>query len=204
MDLGIGILTLFCRDEGRRAAMLNSIGPVWHANLTWLVVLGGLLFGAFPLAYGLILSALYIPLVLMLWGLIFRGVSLDFRGEARSKRPWNLGFGLGSLLAALAQGFILGALVSGFKVEGRAFAGGVWDWLNPLAALVALGVLCAYLLLGATYLILKTEGEVGKRPAPRPWWRPGRCSSSLRPRLLGHLQISFPGPAAGSSGRPCG
>lgn len=162
-DLGIGILTLFSRNEGRRAAMLNSIGPVWHANLTWLVVLGGLLFGAFPLAYGLILSALYIPLVLMLWGLIFRGVSFDFRAEARHKHPWNLGFGLGSLLAALAQGFIVGALVSGLKIEGRAFAGGVWDWLNPLAALVTLGVLCAYLLLGATYLILKTAGEVREK-----------------------------------------
>ncbi|MFI5330376.1 MAG: cytochrome d ubiquinol oxidase subunit II [Desulfobaccales bacterium] len=162
-DLGIGILTLFCRNEARRSAMMNSIGPVWHANLTWLVVLGGLLFGAFPLAYGLLLSALYIPLVLMLWGLIFRGVSFDFRAEARRQRPWTLGFGLGSLLAALAQGFIVGALVSGLKVEGREFTGGVWDWLNPLAALVALGVLCAYLLLGAAYLILKTEGEVREK-----------------------------------------
>ena len=90
-DLGIGILTLFCRDEARRAAMLNSIGPVWHANLTWLVVLGGLLFGAFPLAYGVILSALYIPLVLMLWGLIFRGVSFDFRAEARHQAPLEPG-----------------------------------------------------------------------------------------------------------------
>ncbi|MCL4501896.1 MAG: cytochrome d ubiquinol oxidase subunit II [Deltaproteobacteria bacterium] len=159
-DLGIGILSLFCRHEGRREIMLNSIGPSWHANLTWLVILGGLLFGAFPLAYSVILSALYIPLVLMLWGLIFRGVSLDFRGEARNRRLWNLGSGLGSLLTALAQGFILGALVSGLRVEGRAFAGGVWDWLNPLAALVALGVLFAYLLLGATYLILKSGGEV--------------------------------------------
>jgi len=159
-DLGIGILSLFCRDEAQRSTMMNSIGPVWHANLTWLVVLGGLLFGAFPLAYGVILSALYIPLSLMLLGLIFRGVCFDFREEARNKRPWNLGFGQGSLTAALAQGFIVGALISGFKVEGRVFAGGVWDWLNPLAALVALGLVCGYLLLGATYLIIKTEGEV--------------------------------------------
>jgi len=161
-DLGIGILSLFCRDEDQRAAMLKSIGPVWHANLTWLVVLGGLFFGAFPLAYGVVLSALYIPLVIMLWGLICRGVSFDFRGEALNKRPWNLGFGLGSLTAALAQGFIVGAFVGGFQVQDRVFAGGVWDWLNPLPALLALGLLCAYLLLGATYLIMKTEGAVQK------------------------------------------
>ena len=159
-DLGIGILSRFCRDEAQRTAMLNSIGPVWHANLTWLVVLGGLWFGAFPLAYGVVLSALYLPLSLMLLGLIFRGVAFDFREEARHKRPWNLGFGLGSLLAALAQGFIVGAFVGGFQVEDRVFAGGVWDWLSPGAALVAFGLLCAYLLLGATYLIIKTEGEV--------------------------------------------
>ena len=159
-DLGIGILTLFCRDEAQRSTMMNSIGPVWHANLTWLVVLGGLLFGAFPLVYGMVLAALYIPLSLMLLGLIFRGVSFDFREEARHKRPWNLGFGLGSLTAALAQGFIVGGYLSGFQVQGREFTGGVWDWLSPLSALVALGLLCAYLLLGATYLILKTDGEV--------------------------------------------
>jgi len=159
-DLGIGIFSLFCRDEDQRSTMLGSIGPVWHANLTWLVVLGGLLFGAFPLAYGVILSGLYIPLVIMLFGLIIRGVSFEFREEARHKFPWNLGFGLGSLTAALAQGFMVGGLVSGLKVEGRVFAGGVWDWFSPGAALVALGLLCSYLLLGATYLILKTAGEV--------------------------------------------
>lgn len=159
-DLGIGILTLFCREERERAAMLNSIGPVWHANLTWLVVLGGLFFGAFPLAYGVVLSASYLPLAAMLLGLIFRGVSFDFREEAQSKLPWNLGFGLGSLTAALAQGFILGSLAVGLRVQGREFAGGVWDWLNPGAALLALGLVAAYLLLGASYLIMKTAGEV--------------------------------------------
>ncbi len=159
-DLGIGVLSVFCRGETERDAMLAGIGPVWHANLTWLVVLWGLLFGAFPLAYGVILSALYLPLMIMLLGLIFRGVSLDFRAEAQRKLPWNLALGLGSLAAALAQGFMAGSLVSGFNMLGREFAGGVWDWLNPLAALVALGLLCAYLLLGAAYLILKTEGKV--------------------------------------------
>ncbi len=159
-DLGIGMLSLLTRNEEHLDLMMGSIGPVWHANLTWLVVLGGLFFGAFPLAYGVIFSALYIPLIVMLFGLIFRGVSFDFREEARHKSVWNLSFGLGSLAAALAQGFALGAFVSGFHLDGTRFAGSVWDWLNPLAALIALGVLSGYVLLGSTYLIMKTEGEV--------------------------------------------
>jgi len=174
LDLGIGFFTLFCRDEAQRATMLNAIGPVWHANLTWLVVVGGLLFGAFPLAYGVVLSALYLPLAVMLLGLIFRGISFEFREEARRKLPWNLGFGLGSLTAALAQGFILGSLVSGFRVQGGQFAGGVWDWLSPGAALVALGLTGAYLLLGACYLIMKTAGEVQEKA-----YRYGRAAAWL-------------------------
>jgi len=159
-DLGVGIISLFARDENRRAVLMRSIGPVWHANLTWLVVLGGLLFGAFPLAYGVILSALYIPIVIMLFGLIFRGVSFDFRAEARRQGPWNLAFGWGSLVAALAQGFAVGGFLSGFRVQGGRFVGSVWDWLNPCAALLALALVSGYLLLGACYLIMKTEGEI--------------------------------------------
>ncbi len=172
-DLGIGILSLFTRDENRRGKLMGSIGPVWHANLTWLVVLGGLLFGAFPLAYGVIFSALYIPVIVMIFGLVFRGVSFEFREEAREKGIWNLAFGLGSLTAALAQGLAVGGFLSGLKMEGTKFAGGVWDWLNPFAVLVALGLVCAYLLLGATYLILKTEGDVqhdGYRHAQTAAW----------------------------------
>ncbi|MFZ5447164.1 MAG: cytochrome d ubiquinol oxidase subunit II [Thermodesulfobacteriota bacterium] len=158
-DLGIGILSLFTQDENRRSLLMGSIGPVWHANLTWLVVLGGLFFGAFPLAYGVIFSALYIPVILMVIALAFRGVSFDFREESQDKRPWNLAFGLGSLIAALAQGFALGGFLSGFKMQGDNFVGGVWDWLNPFAALVALALLGGYVLLGATWLILKTAGD---------------------------------------------
>lgn len=159
-DLGVGIISLFMQGENRRAVLMGSIGPVWHANLTWLVVLGGLLFGAFPLAYGLILSALYIPIIIMLFGLIFRGVSLEFRQEARRQGRWSLAFGWGSLVAALAQGFVLGGFLSGFKVAAGHFAGSVWDWLNPLAALVALALVSGYLVLGAAYLVMKTAGEI--------------------------------------------
>jgi cytochrome bd ubiquinol oxidase subunit II len=158
--LGVGIISLVAGANNRRGVMMGSIGPVWHANLTWLVVLGGLLFGAFPLAYGLILSALYIPIIVMLFGLIFRGVSFDFRQEARRPGPWTLAFGLGSLVAALAQGFVVGGFISGFKIEAGRFVGSVWDWLNPGAALIALALVSGYVLLGATYLILKTTGEV--------------------------------------------
>jgi cytochrome d ubiquinol oxidase subunit II len=159
-DLGVGILSLLTRDEERRSLLMGSIGPVWHANLTWLVVAGGLFFGVFPRAYGVIFSALYIPVIVMLFGLIFRGVAFDFREEARSKTSWNLAFGLGSLVAALAQGCVVGGFLSGIKMAGQEFAGGVWDWLNPFAALIALGLVFGYVLLGATYLIAKTAGEI--------------------------------------------
>jgi cytochrome d ubiquinol oxidase subunit II len=159
-DLGAGILFLWTRDERRRSLILGALGYTWHANQTWLVVLGGLLFGAFPLAYGMLLSALYIPIGLMLLGLILRGVSFEFREEARHKVFWNLAFGGGSLLAALAQGFVLGGVLSGWHLAGDPYAGGVWDWLNPFTLLVSVGLVFGYLQLGATYLIIKTEPEM--------------------------------------------
>ena len=165
-DLGVGILSLLTRDERRRSILMGSIGPVWHANLTWLVVLGGVFFGAFPVAYGVIFSALYIPVFVMIIALAFRGVSFDFREEAQDQGPWNLAFGLGSLAAALAQGFAVGGFLGGLNLAGDRFVGGVWDWLNPFAALVALGLLCGYVLLGATYLIVKTEGDLQQRLLP--------------------------------------
>lgn len=162
-DLGVGILSLSSRDEEDRSLVLGSIGPVWHASQTWLVVLGGLLFGAFPLAYGLILSALYIPVYLMLFGLILRAVSLEFREEASKKKPWSLACGGSSLLAATAQGLVLGSLLQGLKIDGHTFAGNVWDWLQPFPILAAVGLVCGYGLLGATYLICKTEGDRQRR-----------------------------------------
>ena len=173
-DLGVGILSLFCRDEARRSVLIGSIGPVWHANLTWLVVLGGVLFAAFPLAYGLILSSLYIPILAMLFGLIFRGVSIEFREQARRKMFWNFSFGAGSLLATLAQGFALGGYLNGLPVQGDHFAGSVFDWLHPFAALIALGLTCGYMLLGAAYLVFKTEGELQEasrgQARKAAWW----------------------------------
>ena len=162
-DLGIGILSLFSRGEQERSLYLQAIEPVWDANETWLVLFGGMLFGAFPIGYGLLLSALYLPILLVLTGLIFRAVSFGFRAHSRDGRGWGLAFGLGSLAATLGQGFFLGGFLSGLQVEGTLFAGSVWAWLNPLAALVAAGVMAGYLLLGSGYLALKTRGEVQAR-----------------------------------------
>ena len=159
-DLGAGILFLWTRDERRRGLILGALGYTWHANQTWLVVLGGLLFGAFPLAYGMVLSALYLPFGLMLLGLILRGVSFEFREEAHHKVFWNWAFGGGSLLAALAQGFVVGGVLSGWHLAGDTYAAGVWDWLNPFTLLVSVGLVFGYLQLGATYLIIKTEPEM--------------------------------------------
>ncbi len=159
-DLGAGVLYLWTRDERRRDFILGAMGYTWHANQTWLVVLGGLLFGAFPLAYGVLLSALYIPIGLMLLGLILRGVSFEFREEAHNKVFWNLAFGGGSLLAALAHGFVLGGVLSGLNMAGDTYVGGVWDWLNPFTLLVSVGLVFGYLQLGSTYVIIKTEPEM--------------------------------------------
>ena len=139
---------------------MGSIGPVWHANLTWLVVLGGLLFGAFPVAYGVIFSALYLPVFAMIIALAFRGVSFDFREEAQDQGPWNLAFGLGQPGGRSGPGLCGGRLPRRPQAAGDRFVGGVWDWLNPFAAVVALALLCAYVLLGATWLIMKTDGDV--------------------------------------------
>jgi cytochrome d ubiquinol oxidase subunit II len=160
-DLGAGILSLFAnRDERHKSAAARSLGSVWEANETWLVILGGALFGAFPPAYSIVLHALYIPILAMLAGLILRDHAAD-------KTPWNLAFGVGSLLAALAQGFALGALIQGMTVSGHQFKGTIWDWLSPFSTLVAAGVVAGYSLLGATYLILKTEGSLQIRSARR-------------------------------------
>ena len=166
-DLGVGILALLACDEERRGTMMASLGSVWDANETWLVVLGGALFGAFPLVYAVALHALYIPITLMIFGLIFRGVAFEFHEHARRKALWGVAFGAGSLIAATMQGLALGGIISGISVVDGAFAGGIWDWLNPFALLVAVGVVCGYALLGATYLILKTGGELQARSYQR-------------------------------------
>jgi cytochrome bd ubiquinol oxidase subunit II len=160
-DLGVGILSLTSSDDERRSILMTSLGNVWDANETWLVLMGGALFGAFPLAYGTILTALYIPIMMMLFGLIFRAVAFEFREHSTRKYFWNLAFGAGSFLAALAQGFALGSVLEGIAVdEAGHFIGGTWDWLDWKTTLVALTLIQGYVLIGSTYLIAKTEGEL--------------------------------------------
>ncbi len=160
-DLGVGILSLTSSNEERRGILMTSLGNIWDANETWLVLMGGALFGAFPLAYGTILSALYIPIFGMLFGLIFRAVAFEFREHSDNKLFWNVAFGVGSFLAALSQGFALGSILEGIAVdEAGHFVGTMWDWLDWRSLLVALTLIQGYVLIGSTYLILKTEGEL--------------------------------------------
>jgi len=161
-DLGIGILFPFVKGEGDRDVMMNTVAPVWDGNETWLVMGGAALFGAFPLAYAVVLSALYLPLMLMLVGLIFRGVAFEFRFKAKADKRhlWDKAFIGGSLAATFFQGVALGAFIEGFKVVDRQYAGGTLDWLTPFSLFSGLGLIVAYALLGCTWLIMKTEGKL--------------------------------------------
>ena len=163
-DLGIGILfTTLKVGTGRNRAM-NSIAPVWDGNETWLVLGGGGLMAAFPLAYAVILPATYPLIIAMLLGLIFRGVAFEFRWrDPRHQKFWDFAFFGGSLTAALAQGMILGALLQGIRVADRAYAGSWWDWLTPYTLLTGIGVVAGYALLGACWLIWKLQGDVQER-----------------------------------------
>jgi cytochrome d ubiquinol oxidase subunit II len=160
-DLGVGVLFPFFEDQHERNIMTNSIAPVWDGNETWLVLGGGGLMAVFPLAYATVLPALYVPIILMLLGLIFRGVAFEFRFRTKRWRPvWDWGFALGSITAAFMQGIALGALVQGIKIADRQYAGGWWDWLSPFSILTGLAVVVGYALLGATWLNLKTVGPL--------------------------------------------
>jgi cytochrome d ubiquinol oxidase subunit II len=150
-DLGVGILFPTAKTEIDRDTMMNSVAPIWDGNETWLVLGGGGLFAVFPLAYAVIMPALYMPITLMLLALMFRGVAFEYRWRtSRWKRVWDVAFFGGSLLAAFMQGIALGALVQGIKIEGRAYAGGWWDWLTPFSVLTGVAVVIGYTLLGAT------------------------------------------------------
>ncbi len=158
-DLGIGILFPGFEVGAERDAAMNSIAPVWDGNETWLVLGGGGLFAAFPLAYAIILPATYPLVIAMLLGLVFRGVAFEFRWrDPVHRRWWDRAFMLGSLVAAIAQGMMLGAILQGIRVVGRAFAGGWLDWLTPFTVLTGISVAVGYALLGATWLIGKTDG----------------------------------------------
>ncbi|MBF8757354.1 cytochrome d ubiquinol oxidase subunit II [Pseudomonas guariconensis] len=164
-DLGIGMLFPFVKDARDRDVMMNTVAPVWDGNETWLILGGAALFGAFPLAYAVVLEALYLPLILMLIGLIFRGVAFEFRFKAKpaKRHLWDKAFIWGSLAATFSQGVALGAFIEGIKVVERKYAGGALDWLTPFSLFCGLGLVVAYTLLGCTWLVMKTEGALQQR-----------------------------------------
>jgi cytochrome d ubiquinol oxidase subunit II len=164
-DLGIGMLFPFVKDASDRDVMMNTVAPVWDGNETWLILGGAALFGAFPLAYAVVLEALYLPLILMLIGLIFRGVAFEFRFKAKpaKRHLWDKAFIWGSLVATFSQGVALGAFIEGIKVVERKYAGGALDWLTPFSLFCGLGLVVAYTLLGCTWLVMKTEGPLQQR-----------------------------------------
>jgi cytochrome d ubiquinol oxidase subunit II len=162
-DLGVGILFPFVREQANRDRMINAIAPVWDGNETWLVLGGGGLFAVFPLAYSIIMPALYAPFMIMLLALVFRGVAFEFRWKSRDHRNlWDIAFWVGSLTATFAQGMALGGLVQGIPVSGRAYAGGWWDWLSPFSLMTGVALVIGYALLGSTWLVLKTENDLHK------------------------------------------
>jgi len=162
-DLGIGILFPFSRSEAERDQMMRSIAPFWDGNETWLVLGGAGLFVAFPRAYAVVMPAFYLPVIIMLLALVFRGIAFEFRTVSHSKMWWNVAFTIGSTLAGFAQGVILGGLVQGIPVRDGAYAGGSFHWATPFALLCGLALVAGYALLGATWLVMKTEGLVAER-----------------------------------------
>ncbi|NOG70196.1 cytochrome d ubiquinol oxidase subunit II [Roseicella sp. DB1501] len=162
-DLGVGILFPWIHGKEDRDLAVNTVAPVWDGNETWLILGGGGLFAVFPLAYATIMPAIYMPIIVMLLALVFRGVAFEMRFRAATPGQrvwWDRSFSGGSYVATLAQGIALGALVQGVEVEGRAYAGGWWDWLSPFSIVTGLALLAGYGLLGACWLVWKTEGEM--------------------------------------------
>ena len=161
-DLGIGILFPFARSPADRDVMMSAIAPYWDGNETWLVLGGGGLFAAFPVAYAILMPAFYLPVMLMLLALILRGVAFEFRlrGRARGKVLWTACFAGGSLMAAVAQGLILGGFIQGVRTSGEAFSGGAFDWATPYSLLTVAGLVAGYALLGAGWLMLKTTDDL--------------------------------------------
>ncbi|WP_136246541.1 cytochrome d ubiquinol oxidase subunit II [Halomonas borealis] len=203
-DLGVGILFPFAPDEDSRDVMMNSVAPIWDGNETWLVLGGAGLLAAFPVVYSVFLPALYIGVFLMLAGLIFRGIAFEFRFKShRHRRWWNRAFCWGSVVAAFAQGAVVGAYIQGFAVEDFVYVGGVLDWLTPFTVLTGIGLVAGYALLGASWLIMKSEGYTqawAYRLVPRlliavlavfaiiSLWTPF-VDEAVRERWFGHLHL---------------
>jgi len=169
-DLGVGILFPFLGGEHHQDMAMNSVAPVWDGNETWLILGGGGLFAVFPLAYAILLPALYAPIIAMLLGLILRGVAFEYRWRTRRGRfLWDWSFNLGSLIATFSQGVILGALVQGITIDGRAYAGGWWDWLTPFSVVTGFALVLGYSLLGSTWLVMKSVGLMQRRAQTIAW-----------------------------------
>ncbi len=193
-DLGVGILFGLNPDTAQREQMMRSIEPVWDGNETWLVVVGTVLFAAFPVVYAIFLSAFYLPVVTLLGALILRGVSMEFRGRSgRLRGLWSRCFCAGSVVAAFVQGAAIAALVEGINIQNGDYAGGAWDWFSPFAVLGGLGLVAGYALLGAGWLVLKTRGDL------RSWsyvWLPRlmvltviSVSASFAWTILGSMEV---------------
>ena len=184
-DLGVGILFPYMPDHAARDTAIASIAPVWDGNETWLILGGAVLFAAFPVAYAIALPAFYVPLMLMLFALIFRGVAFEFRQKAKkSLWFWNTAFSGGSTIAPFCQGLLLGGVLEGVKVKDGMFAGGAFDWLTPFSVVVGFGVMGGYALLGACWLNMKTEGPL------RDWAR-GRATFALGLCLFALVVVSL-------------
>ncbi len=170
-DLGLGMLFPLFPRKRDRDVITNTVAPVWDGNETWLVLGGGGLFAAFPLAYSIVMPALYTPIIAMLIGLVFRGVAFEFRWRTeRERNLWDIAFAGGSFVATMAQGIALGAILQGIHVADRHYAGGWWDWLTPFSILTGIAVVAGYGLLGATWLIMKTDGELRDEAYRLSWW----------------------------------
>src|ERR1039457_3325512 len=169
-DLGIGVLFPFARNEAERDQMMRSVAPLWDGNETWLVLGGAGLFVAFPRAYAVVMPAFYLPVIVMLLALVFRGIAFEFRTVSHSKTWWSVVFTGGSTLAGFAQGVILGGLIEGVPVRDGAYAGGPLHWASPFAFVCGLALVAGYALLGATWLAMKTAGPVAVHSRGKAKW----------------------------------
>jgi cytochrome bd ubiquinol oxidase subunit II len=170
-DLGVGVLFGTVREEAVRVEMMNAIAPIWNGNETWLVVIGTSLFAAFPTAYAVFMGAYYIPVLLLLFGLIFRGVAFEFRFRTERMRPfWDWGFFLGSTAMAFVQGTAVGAMIIGIPVSNGQYSGGAFSWFAPFSIMTGIGLVLGYALLGAAWLVLKSTGTLRDWASRRiPW-----------------------------------
>lgn len=184
-DLGLGILFPFAPEERRRDVMMNTVAPFWDGNETWLVMGGGGLFVAFPKAYSIIMPGLYLPIIIMLLALVFRGVAFEFRWVAKPNHErWDTAFAWGSIVATFSQGVVLGGLLQGLTVKNGQFAGGMLDWLSPFPIFCGLALIAGYALLGATWLVMKTEGEL-------QMWARGKAEMALALMLVAVAIVSL-------------